>query len=173
MNLFFRLLRVLLFAMFSGKRTQMLDPHTLRFRVWIGDQDPMGHMTNSRYGSFTDLGIMNYMTRTGFLQVFRKRGWFPIVQHESFTYHRMMKFPQAFELTTEIVGWDDCYICFRHLFHSRGKLVAESRMISRIVGRKGAKVTGQMALEAMGLSVESPALGIRYVEAIDDLKAKP
>lgn len=171
MNLFFRFLRVFLPAFFSSKRTGLLDVHVIRSAVWIGDQDPMGHMTNSRYSSFTDLGIMNFMGRTGTLKAFRKRGWIPIIQHESLTFHRMMKFPQKFELRTQMVGWEDCYICFRHEFHSRGKLVAESRMVARLVGRKRARVTADMALEALGQPMDSPPLGIRYKEAINDLRA--
>jgi len=139
-----------------------MDVHTVRSSVWIGDQDPLGHMTNSRYSSFTDLGTMKY----------RKRGWSPIIQHESITFYRMMKFPQKFELTTQLVGWADCYICFRHQFHSKGKLIAESRMVARLVGRGRKKVDTQMALEAMGLNLESPQLSQRYLDAIADLQAK-
>ncbi len=171
MNLFFRFLRVFLPAFFSSKRTHLLDVHIVRSAVWLGDQDPMGHMTNSRYSSFTDLGIMNFMGRTGTMKVFRKRGWIPIIQHESLTFHRMMKFPQKFELRTQMVGWVDCYICFRHEFHSKGRIVAESRMVARLVGRRKQKVTAGMALEALGVSIESPALSQRYLDAIADLEA--
>lgn len=172
MNLFFRFLRIFLPAFFTKKRTGLMDVHTIRSSVWIGDQDPLGHMTNSRYSSFTDLGTMNYMGRTGALMTYRKRGWSPIVQHESITFYRMMKFPQKFELTTQLVGWEDCYICFRHRFHSKGKLIAESRMVARLVGRRRQKVTTDMALEAMGLDLTSPPLSQRYLDAIADLQAK-
>ena len=75
MNLFFRFLRVFLPAFFTKKRTGLMDVHTIRSSVWIGDQDPLGHMTNSRYSSFTDLGTMNYMGRTGALMTYRKRAY--------------------------------------------------------------------------------------------------
>lgn len=172
MNLFFRFLRIFLPAFFSNKRTPLLDVHTIRSAVWLGDQDPMGHMTNSRYSSFTDLGIMNFMGRTGTLKVFRKQGWIPIIQHESLTFHRMMRFPQKFELRTQMVGWDGSYICFSHEFHSKGKLIAESRMVARLVGRKRARVTADMALEALGQPMDSPPLGARYLDAINDLRKK-
>lgn len=172
MNLILRFLRVFLPAFFSRTRTGLLDIHTVQSAVWLGDQDPMGHMTNSRYSSFTDLGIMNFMARTGTLQAFRKRGWIPIIQHESLTYHRMMKFPQKFELQTQMVGWIDCYICFKHEFYCKERLVAESRMVARLVGRKRAKVTAEMALEALGQSIPSPKLGQRYLDAIADLQAR-
>jgi hypothetical protein len=75
-------------------------------------------------------------------------------------------------MTTQLVGWQDCYICFRHRFHSKGKLIAESRMVARLMGRRRQKVTTQMALEAMGLDLESPELSQRYLDAIADLQAR-
>ena len=42
----------------------------------------------------------------------------------------------------------------------------------RLVGRRRQKVTTQMALEAMGLTLTSPQLSQRYLDAIADLQAK-
>ena len=172
MNMFFRLLRVLLAAYFTKTRTGLMDVHTLKSAVWLGDQDPSGHMTNSRYSSFTDLGIMNFMGRTGTLQAFRKKGWMPVFQHEALTYHKMMRFPQKFELQTRMVGWTGCYICFEHHFICKGRLVAESRVIARLTGRKKTRVTADMALEVMGQPMESPPLDERFLQVIDDLEAR-
>ena len=172
MNMFFRFLRVILAAYFSKTRTGLLDVHTLKSAVWLGDQDPSGHMTNSRYSSFTDLGIMNFMGRTGTLQAFRKQGWLPVFQHEALTYHKMMRFPQKFELQTRMVGWTGCYICFEHTFISKGRVVAESRVIARLTGRKKMRVTADMALEVMGQPMDSPPLNDRFLQAIDDLETR-
>ena len=172
MNLFFRLLRILLPAWFARKQTHILDVHTIRSAVWIGDHDPMGHMTNSRYSSFTDLGIMNFMGRTGTLKAFRKRGWLPIIQHEALTYFSSMSFPQKFELQTRMVGWDGTYMCFRHTFVSKGKTIATSRMIARLIGRRKERVTADMALEALGMPMESPPLEKPFLDAIAELRAE-
>ncbi|MCA8900904.1 MAG: thioesterase family protein [Hyphomonas sp.] len=171
MNLFFRLLRILIGAYFGGKRTHFLDVHTIRSSVWIGDHDILGHMTNSRYASFTDLGIMNFMGRTGTMKVFRKHGWIPLIQHESLTYFRSMSFPQKFELQTQMVGWDGTYMCFRHIFIARGRTIATSRMIARLVGRRKQRVTADMALEALGSPMPSPPLDQAFQDAIAELRA--
>ncbi len=171
MNLFFRFLRIFLPAFFSKARTGLLDMHTIRSAVWIGDHDPLGHMTNSRYASFTDLGIMNFMGRTGTLKVFRKRGWIPVIQYESLLYFRSMRFPQKFELQTQMVGWQDTYMCFRHTFISGGKTIATSRMIARLVGRGKERVTADMALEALGTPMQSPPLDKPFLDAIAELAA--
>jgi len=172
MNLFFRFLRIFLPALFSRVRTSLLDLHVIRSAVWLGDQDPMGHMTNSRFSSFTDLAIMNYMGRTGTLMAFRKRGWLPVIQYESFAYLRMLRFPQKFEVHTRLAGWEDTQMVFRHSFISEGRVHAESVMIARLTGRKKARVTATMAMEAMGVTLESPQLepGIRAL--LEDLRAR-
>ncbi|MEX1252304.1 MAG: thioesterase family protein [Hyphomonas sp.] len=172
MNLFFRFLRVFLPAFFSKVKTAILDLHIVRSAVWLGDQDPMGHMTNSRYSSFTDLGTMNFMGRTGALKTYRKRGWIPIVQYESFNYSRMLRYPQKFELQTRLAGWDDCFICFEHKFISKGQVHATSRMVARLYGRKKAKVTADMAMEALGVKFESPPLDEHYQRIIAELQAR-
>jgi acyl-CoA thioesterase FadM len=173
MNLFFRFLRIFLPAYFSGRRTEPFDVHVIRSAVWLGDQDPMGHMTNSRYSSFTDLAMLNYIARTGFLHVFRKRGWMPVIQAEALTFYRMMQFPQKFEVRTEPVGWEGSYILFRHTFVSGGKVVAESRMVARLVGRKKERVTIDMVFDGYGLHLDAPEIPANYRSMLDDLKARP
>lgn len=172
MNLFFRFLRIFLPAFFSRARTSLLDLHIIRSAVWLGDQDPMGHMTNSRYSSFTDLAIMNYMGRTGALKAFRKRGWLPIIQYESFAYLRMLRYPQKFEVHTRLVGWQETQMIFQHTFLSEGRVHAESTMIARLTGRKKTRVTTQMAMEALGVTLDSPPLAPHVQALLDDLRSR-
>lgn len=172
MNLFFRFLRIMLAALLTRRRTSLIDLHTIRSKVWIGDHDPIGHMTNSRYSSFTDLAVMNYMGRTGALKSFRKRGWLPVIQYESFFYHRMLRYPQKFEVQTRLVGWEDAYMVFRHEFISEGRVHATSLLVARLTGRKKARVTADMAMEAMGVSLESPPLEQHVQEVLRELRAK-
>ena len=173
MNLFFRFLRIFLPAFFSRVRTHLMDLHIIRSAVWLGDQDPMGHMTNSRYSSFTDLAIMNYMGRTGALKVFRKRGWMPVIQYESFAYLRMLRFPQKFEVHTRLVGWEDTRLVFQHSFIAAdGRIHAESTMIARLTGRKKLRVTADMAMEALGVRLESPPLSPQVQAILAELKAR-
>ena len=172
MNLFFRFLRIFLPAFFSRVRTRLLDLHIIRSAVWLGDQDPMGHMTNSRYSSFTDLAIMNYMGRTGALKAFRKRGWIPVIQYESFAYLRMLRYPQKFEVHTRLTGWGDTHLVFQHTFLSQGRVHAESTMIARLTGRKKLRVTSQMAMDALGVTLESPPLSPQTEALLEDLKAR-
>ena len=172
MNLFFRFLRIFLPALFTRARTSLMDLHIIRSAVWLGDQDPMGHMTNSRYSSFTDLAIMNYMGRTGALKAFRKRGWLPVIQYESFAYLRMLRYPQKFEVQTRLIGWEDTQLIFQHTFLSEGRVHAESTMIARLTGRKKLRVTSDMAMEALGETLDSPPLSPQVQALLLDLRSR-
>lgn len=169
MNLFLRFLRTILPALLARPGTSLLDLHRLHFSVWLGDQDPLGHMTNSRYSSFTDLAIMNYMGRTGALMAFRRRGWVPVIQHEAFTYFRMLRFPERFEIHTRLIGWENTRMVFEHNFIREGRVHAQSLMIARLTGRRKAQVTAAMALEALGISLQSPPLEPRVQGILDEM----
>lgn len=172
MNLFFRFLRVFLPAFFSKVKTGLLDLHIAGSAVWLGGQDPMGRMTNSRYSSFTDLGTMNFMGRTGALKTCRKRSCIPIFQYGSFNYIRMLRYPQKFELQTRLAGCEDCFICFEHKFVAKDQICATSRMVARLYGRRKAKVTAEMAMEALGVKYDSPPLDEHYRRVIAELQAR-
>ena len=172
MNLFFRFLRILLAALLTRRITSLLDMHTIRSAVWLGDQDPMGHMTNSRYSSFTDLAIMNFMGRTRALIAFRKRGWLPVIQYESFFYHRMLRYPQKFEVQTRLIGWEDTFIVFQHDFISGERVHATSLMVARLTGRKKMRVTADMAMEVMKVTLQSPPLEQHVQDILRELRAR-
>jgi len=50
--------------------------------------------------------------------------------------------------------------------------VATSRMIARLKGRRKERVTADMALEALGMPMESPPLEKPFLDAIADLRAE-
>ncbi|MBJ7417049.1 MAG: thioesterase family protein, partial [Niveispirillum sp.] len=69
MNLIFRLLRVVLAALLSGRRVEPLGTSILGFRVWLNDIDTNLHMNNGRYFTIADLGRVDLMIRTGMLKM--------------------------------------------------------------------------------------------------------
>ena len=171
MNLFLRLLRIFAMALFSRDRVDMLAPTLLRFRVWLTDQDMFAHLTNSRYLSFGDLGTINYMIRSGFWPVLRKNGWFPVICAQHVVINRMLKSPQAFDLKTEVVGWDDTYVCLRHSFLRRENVHAELRVVARFASRNRQRVGTDDVMTAMKYTHVSPKLQIPYTEMIEEVRA--
>jgi hypothetical protein len=63
-------------------------------------------------------------------------------------------------------------MCFHHQFQSGGRVCAESRMIARLSGRQKAEVTAEMALEALGVSLESPPLDKNFLHIIAQLDSR-
>ncbi|MGL4397002.1 MAG: acyl-CoA thioesterase, partial [Hyphomicrobium sp.] len=78
MNLWFRLIWMLLT---SGLRPRLHLPggtSAVRFRVWPNDLDLMRHMNNGRYLTLMDLGRTDLMLCSGLWRVALANKWTPI-----------------------------------------------------------------------------------------------
>ena len=171
MNLFLRLLVVFFRGTFSRRRIGLLDPASLDYRVWLTDQDMFMHMTNSRYLSFSDLGTINYIIRTGCWKILRRKNWYPIICAQTMVVSRMLTTPQKFRLTTRITGWTDTYVGLSHTFVCKGRQHAEVRVIARFMSRDKTKVTPQAMIDEVGEKITSPALPEPYLRMIADIEA--
>ncbi|RIJ28225.1 thioesterase family protein [Henriciella mobilis] len=171
MNLFLRLVLTFLRASFSTKRASLFDTTEIRSRVMLTDQDMFSHMTNSRYFSFSDLGIINYVVRTGAWKQFRKRGWFPVVCAESVTFAGMLRAHQTFSVETRLVGWSETYLCLEHRFLHKASETARVCIVARIASRSKEKVTIDDLVKLLGVSESSPPLGDTYLGLISDVEA--
>ena len=63
MNLYFRLILVLVSGFFSKTRTSIMDVHAIWFRVLPNDLDSNLHMNNGRYLTIMDLGRTDALLR--------------------------------------------------------------------------------------------------------------
>ena len=115
MNLYFRLLFVLLKSWFSG-RISVLDESRLSFRVWPFDCDVNFHLTNARYLALCDLSRIYYMGQVGVLGKLFKRKWFPVVQSQEVSYFKPINPFQHIEVVTKLVYWDEKYWYTEHTF---------------------------------------------------------
>jgi len=171
MNLFLRLVLTFLRARFSKERASLFDITKIRSRVMLTDQDMFSHMTNSRYFSFSDLGIINYVVRTGAWKQFRRKGWFPVVCAESVTFAGMLRAHQAFTVETRLVGWSETYLCLEHRFLHKASETARVSIVARIASRSREKVTIDDLVNLLGVSETSPALSDRFLSLISDVEA--
>jgi acyl-CoA thioesterase FadM len=165
-NLFFRLVWVFLKASFAKTQIDVTGSAVLKFRVWLTDQDMFAHLTNSRYMSFSDLGTINFIIRSGFWGVMRKRGWFPVICAQSMTISRMLKTPQAFEVTTQIVGWNETYVGISHTFTRHGNVHAQVNVLARFTSGKRKKIAPQDVIEAAGSDAQSPEIPDAFARLI-------
>ena len=120
MNFWFRTLLVFLFA-HNRPRANVIEKLRLPLRVWPTDMDVSFHMNNGRYLTVADLGRWDMMIRIGFVKKMRKKGWHPVVG-ASKTWHRRSLQPfQKFELTTQLLFWDEKWTYIEHRYEGVGK----------------------------------------------------
>lgn len=170
MNLFFRLVRIFLAALFSKKTSKITDLYKLKFSVWLTDQDMFAHLTNSRYFSFADLGTINFIIRSNSWNTLRKKGWVPVILSEKVIITRMLKFPQAFTLETQVTCWDESYVGIRHTFVRKGRTHASVDLIAKFASRDRTPLTPQMVLTEIGNTETSPPLTDTFIELRRDIQ---
>jgi len=157
MNLWFRLLAVLVTALFRP-RLGALDESVHPFRVWPNDLDLMGHMNNGRYLSLMDLGRVDLMLRTGLGGVALKRGWSPLVGSATIRFRRSLDPFQRYLLKSRILCWDEKWFYIEQRFERRGELIASGLVKGLLRGHEGNIPTAEVlrSVNRSGASPEMP-----------------
>jgi len=154
MSLYFRLFWVWLRAR-SKPSIQMGDTIELTMRVWPNDLDINGHMNNGRYMTVTDLAIIEYFARTGFIKVALRKRWRPVLGGSIITYRRALKPFAVYRLRFSTICWDERWSYMAFEFLQDGKTMAQGHSKGAIIGSKGF-VSSADAFDAMGLNPVSP-----------------
>tara|TARA_R110000787_G_scaffold286188_1_gene403647 strand:+ start:14805 stop:15356 length:552 start_codon:yes stop_codon:yes gene_type:complete len=165
-NLFVRFMIVLLSALRSPVVEDPLAPTRVTVSLWRIDQAFASAVPLHRIRSFTDLATINSVIRIGLGRLIRKNGWMPIIQVEAISQSGELRSPGKIEIVTRIVGWQDNYVCYVHDIFVEGEAVAVSRMLARIIGRKGAKVGIDGIAKELGAPTESPELNVAFLTMI-------
>ncbi|MGO4387444.1 acyl-CoA thioesterase [Microvirga sp. 2YAF29] len=137
MNLWLRVLHLIIASFFRPRLDPVRDVSRLRFRVWPHDLDTSFHMNNGRYWSLMDLGRSDIMIRSGLWRPIFKHGWVPVVSAGQIRFRREMRLFQAFDLETRILTWGEGYVVMEH------------RLVSKT--RDGSPVLNAIALVRAGL----------------------
>ncbi len=140
MNLYLRLL-LLMIRVRSGRRLSLWGGTSrVRFRVHPGDLDVLRHMNNGRYLTLLDLGRMDLMLRSGFWKRITEAGWYPVVAGQTITYRRSLELWQRFELSTRVLGYDDRWIYMEQIFRVGETVHADAIVRARFLRRGGGSV---------------------------------
>lgn len=149
MDLFLRLMMVLLRAVFAPERIALEDAAMLRFRVAGADLCD-GVLKQARYSSFADLGVVHFLARAGVLSVVRKKGWSPLLAAREVDILRHDAGRGHLEMETCLVGWDERYTCFVHRLCFDGVQIAEVRSVGRLAARGDRSPLIAKMLELLG-----------------------
>jgi len=154
MNLYFRLLKQLLF-LFLIKHKPPLEESVMKFRALPFDCDYNMHMTNARYLSFMDLGRTHLTKQAGILTQVYKKKWLPIATSVEISYFREIKPFQRFYLHSRLISWDEKYWYIRQEFNSGDRLHAVAMVRGLFVkGKK--KIPFQEIVNLIDDSISAP-----------------
>lgn len=155
MSLYFRLLWTWIRAGFKSP-IQMGDIIELNMRVWPNDLDINGHMNNGRYMTITDLALIEYFLRAGFVKVALRKGWRPMLGGSIISYRRALKPFAVYSVRFSMICWDTRWNYMAFEFLQNGRTMAHGHSKGAIVGSEGI-VSSTDARDAMGLNEASPA----------------
>lgn len=162
MNLWLRLLWLILTAPFRGRLKLPDDASVLRQIVWPNDLDTNLHMNNGRYFTIMDLGRMDLIFRTGSWAVIRKRMWAPVLGAAKIRYRLPLDVFEPFDLETRVLCWDAQWFYFEQRFIKRrggkaGAVAAIALLRGGFYdGRAQKPVPSADALQILGISGQSP-----------------
>lgn len=137
MDLFLRLILVLMRAAFAKQRITLEEAANLKFRLGRTDWAGQG-LKQARYSSFADLGVVHFLARSGVLSVVRKKGWAPLLAAREVEVLATAPAKGQLSVETRLLGWDERYTCFEHRMSIEGVEIARVRSIGRLAA-KGSK----------------------------------
>ena len=163
MNLWLRVLHLIVASFFRPRLDPVRDVSRLTFRVWPHDLDTSLHMNNGRYWTLMDLGRTDIMIRSGLWRPILKHGWVPVVGAGQIRFRRELKAFRTFSLETRILTWSESHVVMEH------RLVSEARDGSPVLNaialvraglydrREKGFVSMERLLGEIGLQAEAPA----------------
>jgi len=162
MNLWLRVLHLIVTSFFRPKIDPLRDVSRLSFRVWPHDLDTSLHMNNGRYWTLMDLGRADIMIRSGLWRPILKNGWVPVVSAGQIRFRREMRLFQPFHLETRILTWSEAHVVIEHRLTSRrrdgSRIVNAIALVRAGLYDRAAKayVPMERLLDEIGLSAEPP-----------------
>lgn len=157
MNLYLRLLWLILRLLRGVPRRGLFDESRVAFRVWPTDCDLNLHMNNGRYLTFMDLGRTHLMAQAGMLKEFLRRRWLPVLGAAEITFIRPLPPFARFELVTRVVTWDEKYVYLEQTFEHEGRLCAHA-YVKGLFLERGTKVPNADVVRVIGYEGEPPAM---------------
>lgn len=162
MNLWFRLIWLLLTTRFRPRLDLPADASVLPFRVWFHDLDTSLHMNNGRYWTLMDLGRLDLMLRSGLWRAVLRHRWLPVVNAGTIRFRREMRLFRPFRVETTILCWSESWLVMQHRMLMQGRdgteIVAAVALVRAALYDKKARAYVPVArlLGEIGVTAQSP-----------------
>ena len=162
MNLWLRLIWLLLTSPFRPRLSVPGDVSVLTLRVLPNDLDLSLHMNNGRYLAVMDLGRLDLILRSGLGGAVWRNGWTPIANAALIRFRRELRLFARYRLETRVVGWQDEIVLIEQTFvfadgARAGQIAARALFKGGLYDRKAQRyVPVAEMMRTIGASVESP-----------------
>lgn len=121
--MYFRLLRVILYALTRGRNLYISEPSILHLTVMPVDC-VVKRVGNDRYHAFMDLGRIDLMLRLGGWNAFALQRLQPFVFTAHIQYRHPLRLFQNFVLQTRLKHWDNKFFWMEHIFKCGNRIMA-------------------------------------------------
>lgn len=128
MNFSLNLIKVLIKYFFNYQKLNFTDVCISKFRVSPFDLDINMHMNNGRYFTIMDLGRLDLLLQMGYLKRLIKLGYYPVILSESMVFQRSLQCFAAYEIHSQIVGWDKKFFYLCQKFVQNNEVVASAHV---------------------------------------------
>lgn len=179
MNLYLRVLLVMIAACFRSRIMDVLAANVLRLRVLPNDLDFHGHMNNGRYLSVMDLGRFDFILRSGLFTLSLRHKSVPILASAKIRYRFPLGPFEPFDLVTRIVCWDEKWVYMEQRFIAvKGARAGQTAAIALLKASYYDRGTGKtvptaVLLRSLGMEQNSPPMPAHVrslIEAEDALR---
>tara|TARA_R110002110_G_scaffold383245_2_gene594593 strand:- start:31227 stop:31742 length:516 start_codon:yes stop_codon:yes gene_type:complete len=157
MNLYFRLICLLLRLPFMKKNNDPLKMGTLNFTVWPFDLDFNLHVNNGRYLTLMDLGRVHLTALNGILWPSIKKGWMPVLGSAKIHFLKPLNLFNRFQIQTQVVYWDEKWIYLEQNFFHQDKLCATALVKALFISKKN-KIPPETLLHTFYSNITRPDL---------------
>lgn len=157
MNLYLRLIWLLIRMPFMGRSAHPLDETSLDMRVLPNDLDLNMHMNNGRYLTIMDLGRLHLTYCNRLLGRCLKRGWLPVLGSAKIHFIKSLNIFEKYQLKTKVIYWDEKWIYLEQDFMKQGEVCATALVKALFTSKKG-KITSQQVIDLMDEPVEKPTI---------------
>ncbi|MGD9591406.1 MAG: thioesterase family protein [Candidatus Berkiella sp.] len=157
MNLYLRLIWLLLRLPFIKKQSNLLAPSSLKMRVCINDLDLNFHVNNGRYLTMMDLGRIHYMAKTTLLKKTLKRKWMPVLGSTKVNFIRPLNAFNKFTMTTQLLYWDEKWVYLEQKIFKKDQLCVTALFKILFISKKG-KIASEELLKLFPQTTLKPSL---------------
>ncbi|MEM7258446.1 MAG: acyl-CoA thioesterase [Pseudomonadota bacterium] len=153
LNLYFRLIRVLLVALMRKRITSESLHNRVVTRIYPNDLDINLHVNNGRYLTLCDLGRIDLFIRSGLARVMIREKWFPVVGSVAMKFIKPLHVFDRITILSTVTHWDEKYFYSTHEIYRKEVLVSEGTSRSLVVSRTRGRVSPDEVVEAVNTYV--------------------